>query len=393
MPARKFNEVLIKSGLICPPGKSRVEYTDVARTGLYIEVRATSSGQGTYYYRYKDSTGKTRHTKIGRTTDISLKEAKTKLKELRARVHLGADPSAEARAQKQSMTWEDFFEKRYLPHVKQHKRSWKNDEEMQRLRVNPRFGSLRLNQINKQQVQVFHAELKDEGLAPATADHHLKLIRQALNLAVEWSLLKSNPAARVKLFREDNQRERYLDATELQRLLAVLDTDKNRTVCNAVKFLLSTGARLNEALTAKWSDIDRGNRVWVIQATNSKSKRKRSVPLNDVAIGVLDKLRTEGKSSHLFTNSRTGNRLTTISKVWIRIRKAAGLPDLRLHDLRHSYASMLVNSGRSLYEVQQILGHSDPTVTQRYAHLSSTALQEAANAASDQMTAATNIGS
>jgi site-specific recombinase XerD len=94
---------------------------------------------------------------------------------------------------------------------------------------------------------------------------------------------------------------------------------------------------------------------------------------------VLDQLGTEGKYEHLFINHRTGKRLTTVGKTRDRLRKEAGLPDLRLYDLRHEYASYLVNSGRSLYEVQQILGHSDPTITERYSHLSKESLLEAAN--------------
>jgi integrase len=147
-------------------------------------------------------------------------------------------------------------------------------------------------------------------------------------------------------------------------------------------FLLSTGCRLNEALRATWGQIDREKRVWRIPASNSKSKRVRSVPLNDSALDVLGQLDTEGRFEHLFINRRTGKCYGTIMKVWARLRKAAGLPHLRIHDLRHQYASFLVNSGRTLYEVQQILGHSDPSVTQRYAHLSSRSLQEAANSAS-----------
>ena len=110
------------------------------------------------------------------------------------------------------------------------------------------------------------------------------------------------------------------------------------------------------------------------------------MPLNTPALEVLDQLETEGKSPYLFTNVRTGKRLTTINKVWREaLRMQAELPRLRLHDLRHQFASMLINSGRSLYEVQQILGHSDPSVTQRYAHLSTKSLQDAANSVDQYM--------
>jgi integrase len=188
--------------------------------------------------------------------------------------------------------------------------------------------------------------------------------------------------AGIKLFHADNREERLMTDEELQRLLACLDRKQDSTAYQVVIFLLLTGARVNEALHARWVDIDRENRTWLIQATNSKSKRRRAVPLNDSALDVLDSLSTESKSEWLFTSSRGGGRLTAINKVWQRLRVDAGIPHVRLHDLRHQYASFLVNSGRTLYEVQQILGHSDPTVTQRYAHLSTRTLHEAADAAS-----------
>jgi integrase len=122
--------------------------------------------------------------------------------------------------------------------------------------------------------------------------------------------------------------------------------------------------------------------VWRIPASNSKSKRVRSVPLNDVALEVLGEAGTEGRFAHVFINERTGKPYTTIMKVWSRLRRKAGLERVRIHDLRHQYAPFLVNAGHSLYDVQKILGHTDPAVTQRYAHLSSAALQAAANSAS-----------
>jgi integrase len=185
--------------------------------------------------------------------------------------------------------------------------------------------------------------------------------------------------------------ERYMTPIELERLLCVLreNTARNRVARLAALYLLSTGARLNEALKAKWEDVDRANRVWRIPASNAKSKKVRSVPLNDSAIEVLDQLGTEGKYDWLFVNMKTGKPITTISKTWERLRTKANLPWLKLHNLRHQYASFLVNDGRTLYEVQQILGHSDPSITQRYAHLSSRSLQDAANSASDAIKGAT----
>jgi integrase len=356
---------------------------DADLPGLYVEVRASSPGQGTFYLRYKDATGKTCHQKLGRTVEMTLADARKAAKTLKAEIiALGADPRGEEKARKAVLTYADFFDQHYLPYVKPRKRSWEKDEEMFRLRIQAKFGHLRLNQMTRQQIQTFHTALKEEGLSASTCNHYIKLLKHSLNLAIDWALLDTNPAVRVPLFHEDNKLENYLDEAELERLLTVLRTDENRTICQIVIFLLSTGARLNEALSARWDQVDIDRRVWKIPASNSKSKRIRSVPLNNSAIEVLHQLDTQAQFDHVFINRQTGERYKTIAKVWGRLRRKAGLPHLRIHDLRHQYASFLVNSGRSLYEVQQILGHSDPSVTQRYAHLSTQALQEAANSAS-----------
>ncbi len=382
----KITESYIEKNLQCPVGKNRVEVVDSARSGLYIEVRSTSQFQGqfhgTYYLRYKDSTGKTCHQRIGSTLDTPLALARKKAKDLKAEIQLGADPRGAEKARQAVQTFTEYFENRLLPYLKQRKRSWQKDEGMFNLRLKKEFGHLRLNQITRQHVQAFHSNLKASGLAGATCDHHVKLMRYALNVAVEWEMLDQNPIARVHLFNEDNKVEHYLDDAELKRLMGVLRTDPRRGACLVAQYLLSTGARLNEALQATWDQIDRKNRVWRIPASNSKSKRIRSVPLNDSAIDILNQLDTEGEFEHIFINRKTGKRYVNIHKSWEQIRAKAGLPNLRIHDLRHQYASFLVNSGRTLYEVQQILGHSDSKVTQRYAHLSTKTLQAAAHSAS-----------
>jgi integrase len=386
MPVVKLTNDFLETSLTCPD-KRRTEMCDGksrdAVPGLYIEVRNTSPGQGTYYLRYKDANGTTRHIKLGRTTDIDLATAREKARKLRAAVALGAQPREEANVKKAVPTFTTFFEDHYLPFAKQRKRTWKRDQELFNRRLKKAFGSKKLNQITRAQIQTFHTGLRNEGLAGASCDHYIKLLRRALNLAVEWGMLDRSTATGFRLFNEDNKIEHYLSDEELQRLLHVLRTDKNHTVCQICLFLLSTGQRLNTALQAQWQHIDRVGRVWRIPAATSKSKKVHSVPLNDSAIEILDQLDTEGGFDYLFINRKTGLPYTTVYKVWERIRAEAGLPHLRIHDLRHSYASFLVNSGRTLFEVQQILGHSQPQVTQRYSHLSTKTLQEAANAASD----------
>jgi integrase len=382
MPIIKLTQPFINHELHCSEGKARIEYCDSDLPGLYVEVRKSSPGQGTYYLRYKDSKGKTCHQKIDKTGDITLIEARKAAKTLKAEINLGADPRGEEKAKHAVLNYAEFFEQHYMPYVKVRKRSWKTDLGFYRLRLKAEFGEFRLNQITRQHIQTFHTRMSDEGLAAATSNHYLKLLKHSLNLAIDWSMLDTNPASRIPLFHEDNQVENLLSDEQLERLLSVLKSDENRMVCLIALFLLSTGVRLNEALQAKWSQVDQKNRVWRIPAANSKSKRTRAVPLNDSALEVLTQLTTRERYEHVFINFQTELPYTTISKVWGRLRTKAGLPHLRIHDLRHQFASFLVNSGQTLFMVQQILGHSSPSVTQRYAHLSTKSLQEAANSAS-----------
>ena len=378
----KLTESFIATSLQCSVGKRRVEMVDSVMSGMFIEVRAVSQGQGTYYFRYKDANGHTQTKKLGRSTDITLAAAREYAKELRAQVALGANPRAEEKVKKLVITFDTLFTEHYLPYVKPRKRSWGRDEELYRLRIKDVFGNKRLNQITRLQIQTFHSELITEGLAAATANHHVKLIRHMLNLACEWQMLEINPASRIHMFEEDNQQERYMNDVQLGNLLEVLKTDSAKSVCLITMFLLATGCRLGEVLSATWPQVDKDKRVFRVSASNSKSKRMRPVPLNDTAIEVLNQLDTEGVFEHLFINKKTKKPYVNIAKVWDKLRSKAGLPRLRLHDLRHQAASHLINSGSSLYIVQQILGHSDPSVTQRYAHLSMKSLNDASDNAS-----------
>jgi len=346
MPVFKLTQTMISQGIPLPDGVARLEACDQDLPGLYLELRAASPSQGTYYLRYKNSSSKTCHQRLGTTTDVSLADARKQAKQLKAEIALGADPKGAEKAKGAVLTYATFFTDHYLPHVTPRKRSWKRDEELFRLRIETVFGDKKLDAIERKQIQSFHTALLAEGLAPASCDHHVKLIRQSLNLAVEWDMLERNPASKVPLFNVDNKVEHYLDDDQLQRLLAVLRSpDSPRNVCLIALFLLSTGARLNEALQARWSQIDRQTRVWRIPAAVSKSGKIRVVPLNDSALDVLAQLDTEGEFDGLFVNRQTGKPYTTIMKVWSRLRLKAGLPQFRIHDLRHQYASFLVNAG------------------------------------------------
>lgn len=385
MVINDFQTFMASGGLVCPPDKKKIEYSVSDEPGLFVECRASAKSIPMWYLRLKNAQGTNTYRKLGTVKDVSLAQARKLVKQVRAEhaISLKSEAAVVPVTTTQEITLAAFMADHYMPHALLHKRSAKKDEQLFRIHIAPRFGHLPLGQITKREVQVFHNYLLTKGQSPASADHSLKLLRRALNLAVQWDFLEKNSLQGIALFNVDNSVENYLDDAAVQRLVGILQADKNRTVSLILMFLVSCGARKTSAMQAKWSEVDLDNRVWRIPASNSKSKRAASVPLNDSAMYVLDQLDTKGHSEYLFLNKETGRPYTTISKVWYRLRKEAGLNDkVRIHDLRHTFASMLVSAGRSLYEVQQILGHSDPKVSARYAHLSSKTLQDAANAAS-----------
>lgn len=383
MPVVIFSQAFLATGLVCPPAKKRIEYCDKDCPGLLAEVRAGAGSVPTWYIRYKQPT--TKYKRLGDAKSMTLAQARKAT--LMFKAQLAAVPRAvEALASapaKGDMTLEAFVKEHVNPYNETRKRSHWRDLQFY-TRVGARFGTRKLNDITRKEVQVFHNELvTKERLAPATADHHVVYMRRLLNLAVQWEMLEKNALTNIPLMKVDNKVERYLSDEEAQRLVQVLTTDLASGASYILLFLLSTGARLNEAIQAKWEQVDLEKGVWRIPATNSKSKKTRAVPLNASAMWVLDQLWTrQGRHPYLFVNEATNRPFVTITRAWYRLREKAGIQSLRIHDLRHSFASFLVNGGRSLYEVQQILGHSDPKVTMRYAHLSTKALQEAANAAS-----------
>lgn len=384
MPVIHDFATFMLSGLICPAGKSKIEYSVADEPGLFVECRSTVTATPTWYLRLKNAKGTNVYRKLGTVRELTLPQARKLAKQVRTE-HLQLRlQEPKTNAPTSEMTLATFMETHYAPHARMHKRTFLKDQGMYNNRIGPRFGHYPLNKIPRLDVQVFHNEMvQKEKVSAATADHHLKFMRRMLNLAVQWEFIDKSPLSRITLFNQDNQMEHFLDGEAIQRLVAVLKSHPKKVIALLLMFLLSTGARKASAKNAEWEEIDFSNRMWRIPATNSKSKRVVMVPLNDSAIWVLEQLHTEGAKGCIFVHERTGKPYTAIEKTWYEVRRLAGLGEkVRIHDLRHTYASLLVTSGRSLYEVQKILAHSDPKITMRYAHLSAKTLQEAANAAS-----------
>lgn len=360
------------TGLVCPPGKKKIEYGVADEPGLFAECRDSVTALPMWYLRLKNAQGTNVYKKIGTVKDISLSQARKLVKQLRAEHTIARQPNLLPVAAPTEITLERFFHEHYLPHARVHKRSFAKDVTLYRLRISPKFGHLPLSAINRREVQKFHNDLLTEGLSPASSNHHVVLFRRMLNLACSWELLEKNVLRGIPLLPLDNFRENFLSAEETNRLVEVLTTDANKSVCAILLFLLNTGARKMEAIHAKWVDVDLENRLWKIPAANNKSKRPKSLPLNDSALQILNALTTKGKNPYLFPNPQTGLPYSGFMRVWYRLRKKAGIdPTMRVHDMRACLAERLLSAGQSLFLVQKLLGHQDPRTTLRYARLSS----------------------
>jgi integrase len=381
-----LNAKTLKS-LVCPPGKAKENIWDALCKGLMLEVR--QSGGRTWYVRYVDGRGKPRQLRIGGADVISLEKARKRTDELRSQVALGRDPAQEKAALRQVSTLAEFVHERYLPYVKGYKRSWHIDESLLRNHVLPKLGHRYLDQIHKDDIIALHHGHRAKGRAPASANRLLILLRYIYNLALRWETpgVLKNPTQNVPLLEENNKRERYLTQDEAQRLYRAVQRSESRMLRFIVPMLILTGARKREVLDARWSEFDRAQRVWRI--TLSKSGKARFVPLSDAVLTLLVQLQAEHDSwpdaergsEWAFVNPVTSKPYSSIYYTWDHARKLAGLPEVRVHDLRHSFASFLINAGRSIYEVQKILGHTQLKTTQRYSHLSQDTLLAAMNTA------------
>ena len=373
-----LTQAFLNSGLVVPAGKQRFEFCDSTVPGLLVECRATANAIPTYFLRFKRN-GKTAYDRLGSIKELTLTQARKLATQKKVEHQQAAKLAPELKPVIGEMTLDVFMAEHYMPHARIHKRSHVRDDQLYRIRIKPKFGEVKLSAITRYDVQKFQNELSEEKLSPASQDHHIKLLRRVFNLAVQWEFLEKNVLTGIKLRLVDNELHDVADDEQLLRLVEVLRTDENRPVCNILMFLLSTGARLNEALQATWSQVDLEKGIWTIPATNAKSKRSRSVPLNDSAMYVLAEAGKQKKVEAIFANPNTGKPFTTITRVWYRLRKEAGITKMRIHSMRHQFASLLVSSGRSLFDVQVLLGHSDPRVSQRYAKLSVQALKEASS--------------
>ena len=376
MPTINLSPQVVKDAC-CPKDKRKCDLFDLNCKGLMLEIRAT--GGKTYYLRYQDARGRTRQLRLALEQDVTLPQARKLAEKKRNLIALGQDPCEQKELAKKVPTFAAFIEDQYLPYVKSYKRSWDTDVSLLKNHLLSRFSSKYMDEVTRQDIVKMHSERKASGAAAGSANRLLIMMRYIFNLAVRWEVpgIKANPTKGVPLMEENNKKERYLSIDEAQRLYEAVCKSQNTMLQYIVPMLILTGARKREVLDAKWEDFDFARRIWRIPM--SKSGKARRVPLSDGALNILSTMPRDMKCEWTFPNPDTKKPFVSIFCAWDTARKSVDLGDVRVHDLRHSHASFLVNAGRTLYEVQHILGHAQVKTTQRYAHLSHDTLLDATN--------------
>jgi integrase len=291
----------------------------------------------------------------------------------------GKDPATERDRHKGAITVGELGARFLSEYVTQHCKPRTADEYQRAVEhyIDPVLGRQRIADLTRADVQRLHHRFRDR---PYQANRALAVLSKMMNLAEAWGLRldRSNPVRQVKKYHED-KRERYLTGPELQRLGAVLadaqtkETESPFSIA-AIGLLILTGARLTEILTLQWEYVDLENGV--LQLPESKTGAK-PIYLNDAASRLLRTMpRMEG-NPYVIAGKKPGGRLINLQKASRRIRAKAGLDDIRIHDLRHSFASVAVGAGMSLPMIGKLLGHPQPATTARYAHLAADSMKAA----------------
>lgn len=380
MPVVKLDAFTVQT-LTCPPDKPKIVYRDTAVNGFMVEVHR--SGAKTYAYKYRDPNGTQRQYKIASVAALSFAEAKKEAIRIQSRVVVGKNPAEERKLDRTVPTVETLSE-RYLDYVRSYKRSSDIDARYLKLHLLPKFGKRRINQLNQTELMEWLQGKVKEGYAQATVNRWQVILGHMLRMAKVWGLAGSevNPLEGVKQRDPNNKVERFLTPAETQRLRQAVEASPNPMLAPIVALLLLTGCRKRELLDATWDEFRLEQGFWRIPTEKSKTGKSRQVPLSEAALEVLRALPRSDDCPYVVPNPQTSKPFGAIYNSWNSARKAAGLPDVRMHDLRHSMASNMANAGQSLFVIGQVLGHSQPRTTMRYAHLSEGTLHKAAEAAS-----------
>lgn len=367
---------------LSPPARGNRVFYDAAVRGL--GARVTASGAKSWIFNYRIG-GRERRITIGDCGAWPIRQARARAQELRRLVDDGGDPMAARDEARTAPTVADLWRAFAADRLPTRRASTAAEYRRQAAHyILPRLGQHRVAVVKREDVAALHREIAKAH--PYMANRVLALVSVMFNLAIERDMRTDNPCARIPKAPEE-RRESYLSPDQIGRLAEALGAHPEKVSAAAIRFLMLTGARRNEALAATWAEFDLDAGVWTKPSANTKQKRSHRVPLSAAALEVLAEMQAEATrmrewgiiSPYVFpSGKRQAEALKEVRRTWAAVCKAAGLSGVRLHDLRHSFASALVSGGVGLPTIGAMLGHSQPRTTARYAHLYDTTLRDAA---------------
>ncbi|MBI1320211.1 MAG: tyrosine-type recombinase/integrase [Candidatus Hydrogenedens sp.] len=361
---------------------SQMELSDTECIGL--RFNKSKNGRCFWFFRYRWR-GRKRALKLGEFPGMNLRHARERAWEMRGMMARGEEPREAFERLANTVTFGEFTEEHYLPHARNTVRRPDVIESRLNTGALPHFRDRRLDSITTRDVQQFHAKVR-EGRSPTTANHHLIVLKAMLNLAVKWEMIARNPCIGVKKFQEPQGRDRYLTQDEVKRFLAALEGAENPVVASGLRMLLFTGLRCREVYDLRWDDVDLEAQSILLRMT--KSGKSRRVYLSAAAMDEILLMQSQRKKGHpyVFPGKLANKPVAQPNRTFKTACKRAKISDMRIHDLRHTFASHMVQSGASLFEVQKSLGHSSSQMTQRYAHLADSSLRDRADQTANRLT-------
>lgn len=376
-----------------PRSGNRITYDDGDKAVKGFGVRVTAGGSRSFVLNYRTRTGRERRYTIGQYPDWKTATAREEAKELKKTIDRGVDPLAELEAGREAKTVADLATRFVEEHSREKNRP--NTTALYEGQIKnwilPKLKNVKVAEVAFADVDGLHRQVKRDG-GPYAANRVLALLSKMFNLAIRWKWRTDNPVRGVER-NQEHKRQRFLDPTEITKLIDAVSAHEDRQAADIIRLLLLTGARRGELLKATWGQFDLVKGVWTKLGATTKQKTEHRVPLSEPARQVISGLRSEAErraqtmgaevsaEDWIFPGRAAGTHREGIKRPWEEMRKAAGLKSLRVHDLRHSYASLLASSGLSLPIIGRLLGHTQPATTARYAHL----LDDPLRAATEQV--------
>lgn len=404
MPERiKLTEKLLREA-VSTPGRD-YQIFDTELRGFAVCIYRGGGRAFTLDYRHA---GRQRRMTFGRWPDWSVSAARERAKELRREIDAGGDPLAQREAVRLQPRIADLIERYCEQHLpKLAERSAADQRSVLSKMVAPIWGTKLVTEITSTDVDKFLTRVAEGRARPSKEKPHNRarklqgarptpvranrvgeILRKMFTLAVEWGWCEDNPAQRFHR-RTETPRERFLSNEEIAKLGVALDAAEDRRAADIIRMCMLTGARLGEVRQSRFEQFNLEHLSWSKPPMMTKQRRAHRVPISaETAAIVRQRLMIVPSGiPWLFPGDTVGQPVQEVRRFWAQIQTQCGIEDVRIHDLRHTFASLLVSGGASLEMIGKLLGHSQTQTTLRYAHLMDSPLRAGVDAVASAMKA------